>query len=267
MDLNTQYFEELWFNDNQKKEPTVDLWDIRAEEYNLSLSTADARSIRKEKVQSLIDKGIINAESTVLDIGCGSGQFAVELAKRTKKVVGLDFSEKMLDYASNNAAAAGLDNTEFIHTDWEGFQCTEPFDLVVASMSPAIAQPEHLYKMLECSRGFCYLSSFVERHSHLKEKLYNLTKQNYIRQFNKLNYIFNILWTKGIFPELTYETGIHQRVFPLAQAKEIYIRELSVVKSPEKIKLIHQYLEETAENDVVKESLQQRKGELIWQQI
>jgi hypothetical protein len=83
MDLNTQYFEELWFNDNQKKEPTVDLWDIRAEEYNLSLSTADARSIRKEKVQSLIDKGIINAESTVLDIGCGSGQFAVELAKRT----------------------------------------------------------------------------------------------------------------------------------------------------------------------------------------
>ena len=267
MNLNAEYFEELWLSDNQKKEPSVEFWDFRAEEYNLSSSAADAQLNRQEKVQTLIDKGIITAESTVLDIGCGSGQFAVELAKKTKKVVGLDFSEKMLDYASANAVAAGLNNTKFIHTNWDGFDCPEPFDLVVASMSPAIAQPEHLYKMMDCSRGFCYLSSFVERHSNLKEKLYGLTEQRYIRQFNKLNYIFNILWTKGIFPELTYETGLHQRVFSLEKAKGVYIRELSMVESPEKTRLINQYLEEIAENEMVTESLQQRKGELIWQQI
>lgn len=267
MNLNTEYFEELWLSDNQKKEPSAEFWDFRAEEYNLSSSTADATLNRQEKVQALIDQGIITSESRVLDIGCGPGQLALELAKRTKKVVGLDFSEKMIDYARQNASAAGLNNTEFIHSDWAGFDCPEPFDLVVASMSPAIDQPDHLYKMMACSRGFCYLSSFVERHSSLKENLYQLTKQNYMRQFNKLNYIFNILWTKGIFPELTYETGLHQRVFSLEKAKGIFVRELCLVESPEKTRLIHDYLEELAENDVVTESLQQRKGQLIWKQV
>jgi len=264
MHLNTQYFEELWLSDNQKKEPTVEFWNFRAEEYNLSSSTADAQLNRREKVQSLIDQEIIKAESTILDIGCGSGQFAVELAKKTKKVVGLDFSEKMLSYASANAAAAGLENTDFIHSDWDHFHYPEPFDLVIASMSPAIHKPDHLYKMMEYSRGYCYLSSFVERHSSLKEKLYSLTDQSYVRQFNKINYIFNLLWTKGIFPELTYETGIHKRVFPLAKAKEIYTRELSVLESPKQARQIRQYLEDIAENGMITESLQQRKGELIW---
>ena len=202
----------------------------------------------------------------ILDIGCGSGQFTVELAKKTKKVVGLDFSEKMLNYASANATAEGLKNTEFIHSDWDHFHYTEPFDLVIASMSPAIHKPDHLYKMMAYSRGYCYLSSFVERHSSLKEKLYRLTDQSYVRQFNKINYIFNLLWTKGVFPELTYETGIHKRVFPLAKAQEIYTRELSVLESPEQASRIHQYLEAIAENEVVTESLQQRKGELIWKE-
>ena len=266
MQLNTNYFEELWLSDNQKKEPTVEFWDFRAEEYNISSSTADARLNRQKKVQSLIDRGIINAQSTILDIGCGSGQFTVELAKKTKKVVGLDFSEKMLNYASANATAEGLKNTEFIHSDWDHFHYTEPFDLVIASMSPAIHKPDHLYKMMAYSRGYCYLSSFVERHSSLKEKLYRLTDQSYVRQFNKINYIFNLLWTKGVFPELTYETGIHKRVFPLAKAQEIYTRELSVLESPEQASRIHQYLEAIAENEVVTESLQQRKGELIWKE-
>lgn len=266
MQLNTEYFEELWLSDNQKKEPTVELWDFRAEEYNLALSTADAQLNRQKKVQSFIDQGIINEESTVLDIGCGSGQFAVELAKKTRKVVGLDFSENMLSYASENATAAGLKNTEFIHSDWESFHCAESFDLVMASMSPAIDNPEHLYKMIDCSRGFCYLSAFVQRHSSLKENLYRLTDQNYLSQFNKLNFIFNILWSKGIFPELSYETGIHQRVFPLATAQGIFTREMSVLENPEQVSRIHQYLAAIAENEVVTESLQQRKGELIWKQ-
>jgi Cyclopropane fatty acid synthase and related methyltransferases len=267
MHLKLEYFEELWLSDNQKKEPSVELWDIRAEEYNLSLSTEEAQLNRKKKVQTLIDKGIINSESTVLDIGCGSGHLAVELAKKTKKVVGLDFSENMLHFANENATAAGLKNTEFVHSDWDSFQCMKPFDLVVASMSPAIHGPAHLYKLMDCSRGYCYLSAFVERHSNLKEKLYTLADQNDLRQFNKLNYIFNILWTKGIFPELTYETGIHKRFFSLEKAKEIYTRELSVLESPEQISRIHQYLEKIAEKDMITESLQQRKGVLIWKKF
>jgi 2-polyprenyl-3-methyl-5-hydroxy-6-metoxy-1,4-benzoquinol methylase len=38
---------------------------------------------------------LLISESTVLDIGCGSGQLVVELAKTAKNVVAIDFSQKM----------------------------------------------------------------------------------------------------------------------------------------------------------------------------
>lgn len=264
MQLNSEYFEELWLNDNQKKEPAVDFWDFRAEEYNNSQTSTAARVTHEEKVQELWDRGIINNEATVLDIGCGTGQFAVELAKVVKKVVGLDFSENMLMYAKRNAQNAGLKNIDFIKSDWDSFQSTQSFDLVLASMSPAIHGPAQLYKMIGFSHGYCYVSAFVERHSTLKEQLYILTDQAYVRQFNKLNYIFNLLWTKGLFPELHYEVGMQKRVFSLAKAAGLYPRELAVADDPDLAEAINKHLEAVAENGEITEILQQRKGELIW---
>ncbi|MBU4439283.1 MAG: class I SAM-dependent methyltransferase [Acetobacterium sp.] len=264
MELKSEYFEKLWLSDNQKKEPTVDFWDFRAEEYNNSQTSMTARVTQEEKVQELLDKAIINNESTVLDIGCGTGQFAVELGKVVKHVVGLDFSENMLLYAKQNAENAGLTNIDFVKSDWDSFVSEQRFDFVLASMSPAIHGPDQLYKMLDFSTGTCYISAFVERHSALKEQLYVLTDQAYVRQFNKLNYIFNLLWTKGLFPVLSYEIGTYERVFSVAKAKGIFPQELSVADDAKLVTSITKYLESAAENGMVTEVLQQRKGELIW---
>ncbi|MBI4856602.1 MAG: class I SAM-dependent methyltransferase [Acetobacterium woodii] len=264
MKLNSEYFEQLWLSDNQKKEPLVDFWDFRAEEYNNSQTSMAARVTHEEKVQELLTKGVINNESTVLDIGCGTGQFAVELGKVVKKVVGLDFSENMLMYAKRNAENAGLTTIDFVKSDWDSFQSDQRFDFVLASMSPAIHGPDQLYKMIDFCTGYCYISAFVERHSTLKEQLYALTDQAYVRQFNKLNYIFNLLWTRGLFPELNYEVGMQKRVFALAKAKGLYPRELAVADNPDLAETINQYLAAAAEDGMVTEELQQRKGELIW---
>lgn len=264
MELSTEYFEDLWLNDDLKPEPSPDFWDLRAEGYNESLSSENSRDERKEKVEAFSNKKIINSESIVLDIGCGSGQLAVACAKVVKKVIAIDFSEKMLDFAKENAKKAGVGNIDFIHSDWDSFQSDKTFDFIIASMSPAIHEPRHLYKMIELSHGACYLSAFVERHGIVKEKLYNLTDQVYKRQFNKLNYIFNLLWTKNIYPELSYEEGCYTRVFSLAKAKEIYSHEVNIHDQPQKISLIEKYLSEISKDGNIFEDLFQRKGELIW---
>lgn len=265
MKLRAAYFEELWSNDDLKSKPSADFWDLRAEGYNESLSSEDSQVEREKKVEAFLNKKLINQDSTVLDIGCGSGQLAVAHAKVVKKVIAIDFSEKMLDFAKENAQKAGVTNIDFIHSDWDSFQSEQTFDFIVASMSPAIQGPEHLDKMLHLCHGACYLSAFVERHGLLREKLYALTEQSYKRQFNKLNYIFNLLWTKNIFPEVSYETGSYTRVFPLEKAKEIYSHELNVNDQPEKIALIEQYITASAKGRNVNEELFQRKGELIWE--
>jgi arsenite methyltransferase len=54
----------------------------------------------------------------VLDLGSGAGADVLISARRVKpggRVIGLDMTEQMLELARRNAAAAGVDNVEFVH--------------------------------------------------------------------------------------------------------------------------------------------------------
>ena len=53
--------------------------------------------------------------SKVIDICCGTGQFAFLLANKCKHVVGIDHSSKMIKYAKNKKNDRGVENVEFFH--------------------------------------------------------------------------------------------------------------------------------------------------------
>jgi len=59
----------------------------------------------------------IKNNSTVLDVGCGTGGFTMELAKHSKKVVGIDISKKQITQAKTKLENSGLKNLEFRHID------------------------------------------------------------------------------------------------------------------------------------------------------
>ena len=48
------------------------------------------------------------AGASILDVGCGTGRHAVELARRGYAVTGLDLSSEMLRVAAEAADAAGV---------------------------------------------------------------------------------------------------------------------------------------------------------------
>ncbi|MCH8925169.1 MAG: methyltransferase domain-containing protein, partial [Proteobacteria bacterium] len=53
----------------------------------------------------------------VVDVGCGFGDTAIELAKRVGSngsVLGIDCCDAFLEIARGDAAAAGVDNVEFV---------------------------------------------------------------------------------------------------------------------------------------------------------
>ncbi len=62
----------------------------------------------------------------VLDVGCGTGTHAVELARRGHRVTGVDRSDDMLDAA--RAKAAGT--VRFLHGDARSLDLGETFDVV-----------------------------------------------------------------------------------------------------------------------------------------
>jgi 2-polyprenyl-3-methyl-5-hydroxy-6-metoxy-1,4-benzoquinol methylase len=71
---------------------------------------------------------------SVLDVGCGSGLYAITLAQRgAHEVVGLDFVQNMLELAVANAQRAGVsDRCQFLRGDFLTHRFDRRFDHVLA---------------------------------------------------------------------------------------------------------------------------------------
>ncbi|WP_338828015.1 class I SAM-dependent methyltransferase [Neomoorella thermoacetica] len=69
--------------------------------------------VEKEPIYAYLDP---HAGEHILDVGCGTGNFSLELARRGVKVTGIDISDPMLAKARKKAADAGL-AIEFLHAD------------------------------------------------------------------------------------------------------------------------------------------------------
>ncbi|MBC8276102.1 MAG: methyltransferase domain-containing protein [Chloroflexi bacterium] len=66
----------------------------------------------------------------ILDVGCGTGRHAIELAKRGYQVTGIDLSEDQLKRAKEKAESEGVEVT-FLQGDARDFSFDEPFDVVI----------------------------------------------------------------------------------------------------------------------------------------
>jgi SAM-dependent methyltransferase len=69
----------------------------------------------------------------LLDIGCGTGGHAIELARRGHRVTGVDLSEDMLGHARRKGAASSLEpRLEFVQGDARSFRLPHPpFDAAI----------------------------------------------------------------------------------------------------------------------------------------
>lgn len=75
--------------------------------------------------------------STILDVGCGSGRHAVELARRGYAVTGLDLSAGMLAEGRRAAKAAGV-TVEWLRADAARFDLPPRFDAAVGLCEGAL---------------------------------------------------------------------------------------------------------------------------------
>ena len=60
---------------------------------------------------------LIEDDRRIIDIGCGTGGFALKLAQRSREVVGIDISKKQILQARRRLEKSGLTNVRFEHQD------------------------------------------------------------------------------------------------------------------------------------------------------
>jgi len=272
--MSLQYFDHLWSQANTDLDKQKANWDARAEEFNSYRNTKG-----EERISKLFDffaKKDISLESLdILDIGCGAGQFSIEFAKKAKQVIGLDISTKMIAYANENAEREGSTNTQFYALPWEDIKLTEwgwqkKFDLVIANMTPAVNSRHSLEKMIDASRGACFMSGFVDRDEKVKREIeQNILQQNPNNEGHRkaIYYSFNILWLHGIYPEIFYHNMVHENDRTVEEAFLYYCCQLESKNSlTDKDKEnIRKYLEKIAINGRVQDIFKSKTAWLFWQ--
>lgn len=80
--------------------------------------------------QFLSEKMKLKPKMRLLDVGCGTGRHAIELAKAGVEVTGIDISPAMLAVAREKAAEAGV-NVEWIEADATAWQGPGSFDAAI----------------------------------------------------------------------------------------------------------------------------------------
>jgi SAM-dependent methyltransferase len=100
--------------------------EIFDDDYLRTLPYLTARQTERE-AQFIVDSLGMPAGGAVLDLGCGYGRHAMELAGKGYKVTGLDLSLPLLIRAADTARRASL-NINFIHGDMREMTFENEFD-------------------------------------------------------------------------------------------------------------------------------------------
>jgi ubiquinone/menaquinone biosynthesis C-methylase UbiE len=89
-----------------------------------------------EFIQTLIDSAEINAKSEVLDVACGPGLVACQVAKTARHVTGVDLTPAMIEQARRRQQEAGLQNLSWVVGDAQPLPFNENhFDRIITRYS------------------------------------------------------------------------------------------------------------------------------------
>jgi len=92
-----------------------DFWEGRADRYAASMSPAD--TVGDPFLRRL--RRVTHPSTTAIDVGAGTGRFALPLAPGVAHVTAIDPSEAMLTVLARDAAQLGVRNLTTIHATWE----------------------------------------------------------------------------------------------------------------------------------------------------
>lgn len=161
---------------------------------------------RKDDYQTaLFDKLILDKNDTVLDVGCGEGSVTLPIAKRVKKVIGLDSSPKMLEYLEKRASDNNIDNIETVLKPIEEIKYSEigDVDVVVCSRSlnGIIPIEEVLNELNQIANKYVFITIFGPENKKI-EKDFDEELGIKTENFPHYDYFFNILFNMGIYANI-----------------------------------------------------------------
>lgn len=173
-------------------------WDKAAEGFY-------KRTRNDDYQDALFEKLILDKNDSVLDVGCGEGSITIPIAKKVKKVIGLDSSPKMLEYLEKRANEKSITNIETILKPIEEINYDEigDVDVVVCSRSLNGIVPikKVLTELNKIADKYVFITIFGPENKKI-EKDFDKEIGRKTEDFPDYNYFFNILFNMGIYANI-----------------------------------------------------------------
>ena len=149
--------------------------------------------------------GKLHSSDTVLDIGAGTGRFAVPMARVARSVTAVEPSPNMAAFLRENAAEEGLTNIHMLDVGWDDAE-VDPHDVVFCShaMYTSLDLVGFVRKMERSARGTCFLVMRVPSHDGVMGEL---SHHIYGQPHDSPNFVvgYNVLYDMGIYANVLME--------------------------------------------------------------
>lgn len=154
-------------------------WNRMAEHYPDPLDEKTL-SETNEAISIIKGRGVEIDRASILDIGCGTGTYTLPLSRDAEAVTGLDDSDVMIERLTSSISLSGIRNVYPVKASWKDIDIKasafeKAFDIVWASMTPAIKARQDFNKMERCSKKWCvYIGWGGKRENRLMEEIFEL---------------------------------------------------------------------------------------------
>lgn len=259
------------YGSNQEKR-----WDQRAFQFNRN-QLSEVQVI-PESIVNYLGQNYADIK-TVMDVGGGSGRYALLFGNQAKNVLMTDISSNMLAYARENAALKGLNNIEFLKLDWgdctQGVNVKKKYDLVFSSMCPATQSVEGINRMMQFSPKYCAINQYILSTDSLKAFIRKDMEAYYLKKGKKLEHqrdphnnrefvqrLFDDLWSRGYSPEIKLFSEEKRIEMTIAQAREKYVDHIEM--SSEEKRIQYDAIERYSQEGVCKIAKKTITSLIIW---
>jgi len=250
-------------------EPTFNFWDNMAKRYPRFNDTSMCKDVN-HILNWCQDKNVSFKGASILDIGAGTGTIAIPLAQKGAHVTAMDISEGMLAALNEDAAEQGVSAKVSTHqSDWDSFPLKQKYDIVIASMTPAISDLQKIEKMLGATTGLgIYVGWGKYRNNKLVEALVkaHATKEEDCASAGCINAnkFIETLKEKNIPFESDFFETSWTDTYTFDEAKEYAYDQLKRKEITPNEEIVESILVSFVKDDKVHVTTEAEKGMVLW---
>jgi len=133
---------------------SADFWDRRARGFHRATKDTVGNDPLFQRLQQ-----VVTPQMAVLDVGAGTGRFALALAPQTRQIVAVEPNAAMLNYLRQDATEKSIANITYVPTTWQDAPADLSADIVICShvLYPIRDIEAFLAKMRQATRQSCYI--------------------------------------------------------------------------------------------------------------